>query len=512
MGIGGGTIGYSLAKKGLSVLFIDKGSNYDSLESLKGNYSECFVDKTYDEKERLRLSGRAFDQILEKSEYKYPFIGSGTGGSSALYGMAMERFFPEDFNPREVTNNDVSLSNLPVDGWPFSYKDLAPYYTMAEKLYKVRGSNDFLKGNSKNGLLPPPPINDINKKLYDFLVLKNLNPYILPRASNFKEDCIECQGFLCPKNCKIDSFNACILPAIKNYKASIMTNSEVMNISLKGDSVKTITIKNNNKLINLKAEMFILAAGAIHTPYILLKSRNNSFPGGIANSSGQVGKNLMRHLIDLYIVKTDKKINPIGFMKEIAFNDLYNFENGRLGTVQSFGRPPDISILTDTVFNKISDYSLINKKYFKVFKPIVSELINKYFSKKVLFNSILEDLPYLENSINIDKNFKSPIINFNLFPYEKKLINNSRRVIKNIFKDIGVKVVKQAEDNKRLAHVCGTCRAGDNPKVSVLDSNCRSHDIKNLYITDASFFPTSGGTNPALTIAANALRVSDKII
>ena len=105
-----------------------------------------------------------------------------------------------------------------------------------------------------------------------------------------------------------------------------------------------------------------------------------------------------------------------------------------------------------------------------------------------------------------------PVINFKLNPYEKNIIKVSRTLIKDIFKDVGVTIVKQAEDNKRLAHVCGTCRSGNDPEKSVVDANCKSHDIDNLYISDASIFPTSGGTNPALTIAANALRISEKNI
>ena len=120
-------------------------------------------------------------------------------------------------------------------------------------------------------------------------------------------------------------------------------------------------------------------------------------------------------------------------------------------------------------------------------------------------------MPYKVNRITIDSETQLPRIEYNLFSYEKKLIESSRNEIKKIFKELGVKLIKQAEDNKRLAHVCGTCRSGNNPKTSVVNKNCRSHEIKNLYITDSSIFPTSGSTNPALTIAANALRISDKL-
>ena len=509
-GIGGGTIGFSLAKKGLKVLFIEKGNNSLSKKSIKGNYAETFDKFSEHKKNILNNSGRAFEKIIEGSELKYPFIGSGTGGSSAIYGMAMERFFPSDFVKRDLIN-DQKLSNFPSEGWPFNYEDIIEYYIRSEKLYSVKGDIDNLKADYQFGYQDPPEIKHSNNKVFKYLQRKGLNPYILPRASKFSKDCLECQGFLCPKDCKIDSFNACVIPAIEKYGAEIITNSEVVNLISKGDLIKNISILKNNKIIDISSEIYILAAGAIYTPYLLLKSSNEVYPKGLSNQSGQVGKNLMRHLIDIYIVNTNKKIENKGFIKEIAFNDLYNNKYGRLGTVQSFGRPPDNIIMSDTIVEKLSNFTNLHKSNFRILRPIITKLISRYFSKKILFNTILEDLPYMDNQIEIDQKTNLPILNYRLFPYEKRLLEESRKQVKKIFNNLGVRLIKQAEDNKRLAHVCGTCRSGNDPKYSVVDKNCKSHEIKNLYISDSSIFPTSGGTNPGLTIAANALRISDQI-
>ena len=168
-GAGGGSIGYSLSKKGLRVLFIEKGLDYK--QSLKSNYAEHYKDKNKLWSETLKKSGRDFDYIFEKNKEKYPFLGSGSGGSTALYGMAMERFLKSDFEAREKTKLNEK-SNLPEDGWPINYNDLLPYYIKAEKLYNVSGSIDPLKKNDKFDYKKAPDINKSNKELFTFLKAK----------------------------------------------------------------------------------------------------------------------------------------------------------------------------------------------------------------------------------------------------------------------------------------------------------------------------------------------------
>ena len=334
----------------------------------------------------------------------------------------------------------------------------------------------------------------------------------MPRSCEFVENCIECQGFLCPLDCKNDSFNTCIKPSIKNHNAELLTNTEVIRLLSKGNKIVGVECLNNNKKIKLRADIYILAAGAIRTPALLLKSKTDRYPSGLSNSSNLVGKNLMRHCIDLFLIKTKTKPPNSGFLKEIAFNDFYFFDsNKRLGTFQSFGRiPPAEIIFMNLLEKKFENFPSIKNILLKMGKPIET-IIDNFFSYFIPMNTIIEDLPYLSNSVTIDKKNKLPIINYNLFDYERKIIDESRKKMSGIIKPLKFILIKQAEDNKRLAHVCGTCRMGQNKKKSVVNENCQSHDFKNLYVVDASVFPTSGGTNPALTIVANSLRVADKI-
>jgi choline dehydrogenase-like flavoprotein len=508
-GAGGGTIGFALAKKGLKVLFVEKGLSNNRQKDLRGKYTEAFKlknPKNIPWKTLLKQSGRDFEKILESNSSKIPFIGAGVGGSTALFGMAMERFNRIDFVQRPMTKLNKS-STLPPDGWPISFEDLLPYYKQAEVIYKVKGTEDPLKTNESFGYNLPPKICGANQELFEFFNKKMVNPYVLPRSCEFVPGCNECQGFLCSLNCKNDSNNICIQPAINNYNAELLTGVTVTKINVRGNKVTGIECIDKNNVLNIKMDILILAGGAISTPSLLLKSKNNNNAYGISNQSGMVGENLMRHCIDLYLIKTKNKPPSNGFLKEIAFNDFYNTEAfGRLGTFQSFGRLPPSDILILNLLEQFSFNINIIKRFL-----FISKIFDWYFTNRIGMNTIIEDLPYKENTIEVDRNSGVTKLTYKLFPYEKKQIQHSREVIANLLSPYSYTLIKQAESNKRLAHVCGTCRMGTDPKTSVVNEDCKSHEIDNLYISDSSVFPTSGGTNPALTIIANGLRIADKI-
>ncbi len=511
-GPGGGTIGFALARHGLKVLFIEKGISYEaSPDAITGDYAEMFYTQNQAQIDTLKLAGRYSDTFLESGKEQTPMIGCSTGGSTALFGMAMERFFECDFLPRPVTELNRQ-SSLPKGGWPVTYQEMLGYYEEAERIYRVKGIGDPLRRGESFGYEPPPSITAANQELFEFLQKKGMSPYIMPRSCDFVKGCIECQGFICPKNCKNDSYKMCVKPAIHNHGAELITDCEVLRLTAKEQRVHSIQVKKGNAEKTLYADIFILAAGAIGTPSILLNSKNRNHPNGLANNSGEVGRNLMRHCIDLFVVKTKSKSPSEGFTKEIAFNDLYAFSDERLGTLQSFGRLPPKEMLASTLSEKISSISKPLGMLFEFVRPITEYALHHYFKGKLVLASILEDLPYRDNRVEVDSATGKPIIKFKLYPYEKDRIHAFRKKARAILKGIPYLLVKQAESNKRLAHVCGTCRMGNDPKSSVVNRDCRAHDITNLYIADASVLPTSGGTNPALTVAANALRVADAIM
>lgn len=519
-GVGGATIGYQMARQGLRVLFLEKGLFLagDS-KGLKGLYPECHPSwrrgDFEDFSRLLALSGRRWEALWEGEGFALkrfiPFLGAGVGGSSLLFGGAMERLFPHDFHAHE-RHRSSAQTTLPAR-WPITYEELEPYYLAAEKLYGVRGTEDPLKKVSQYGYLPPPPLTPPARELRDFFQDKGFHPYQLPVAVRDPRDCPGCQGFLCPRSCKNDSATVCVEPAVKDHGAGCMDRCVVHSLVLKKNRVEAVRCWHNGQPLHLKANVFILAAGAIDSPLILLRSLKEhpglSMPVGIQ----LLGRNLMRHHVDLYAVLTHSTEGLPTNRKEIAFNDFYLTPTGKYGTVQSFGAlPPGPVILHE--LESLCPRPL--RPYLKKMAPAVDCLVEKLFSRTMILAAIKEDLPYEENRVewlekDPDDHSQGKIV-YRLSETERRAIQDFRTLVCSALRPYRFVTLKEAENNRRLAHACGTCRFGEDPKRSVLDRNNKMHGLSNLYVVDASFFPTSGGTNPSLTIAANALRVGERIL
>jgi choline dehydrogenase-like flavoprotein len=521
-GMGGGTLGFALAKAGKSVLFCERGRSLFGSESvLRGAFAETFFARPDvarpQHREVLDRSGRYADEMIDLSAAQIrrfiPFIGTGTGGSSALYGMALERFFPSDFAPRSHYPA-AGGSTLP-EVWPFGYDDLRPYYEKAEQLYRVRGTPDpYRQDNPRDSLLAPPPLSPAAKELADFLRTKGLHPYQLPKACQSVPACQGCQGFLCPRECKNDSTQVCLKPALAQYGAELLDECEVVKLEATRTAVTGLRCSRSGEAFTLRAGLVVLAAGALESPRLLLASASPDWPNGLANDSGLVGRNLMRHCIDLYAIRPQVEGDVPGHLKELAFNDFYLTEDGKWGTVQSFGDLPPAPILVAGMAEDLRHGAARwAAPLFRLAKPLLTLLFRRLLSRKILFASILEDLPYEDNRVMLPPAGVGGrlAIEYRLRDHDRARIAVFRQKVTDAFRPYRVMLIKQAENNERIAHACGTCRAGDDPGTSVLDRWNRAHGLANLYIVDASFFPSSGGTNPALTIAANALRVADHL-
>ena len=521
-GVGGATLGHALAKAGKSVLFLEKGRVQlkGNCDSISGRYAEDFFDTEASQPENshrdiLRRAGRYWEKILEvTSDRPYafsPFIGEGGGGSSALYGMVMERFFPEDFNVNSYFN-DVKGANLP-DAWPISYEDIRPYYVLAERLYRVRGGLDPLRKPLLDPLINPPALSKPSGELYDFLLAKGLHPYVMPMACEYVPGCQECIGYICPKNCKNDSSRICIKPALEEYSAELLEQCEVSHLEATTDRVTRVWCKYGQETLSLSADLIILAAGALHTPAILLKSKSPTWPNGLANQSGMVGKNLMRHYFDLYCVDTRAKVSAATLIKQIALNDAYFDDGHKLGTVQAVGRLQSSDVLVKELWQEFErkGYPIIARLIRSV-TPLITYIVNRNISQRLILTGIMEDIPYEHNFVDVTGSENDIKIHYKISEYDKKRISLFRKKVKELLHPYTFTFVKNAENNERLAHACGTCRFGNDPATSVLSADNRAHGLENLYVVDASFFPTSTGINPSLTLAANALRVADHIL
>jgi len=527
-GVGGGTLGYALAKAGKSVLFCERGSNNLARSgTLTANYAEQFGQEpgavlTTESADLLANTGRFNEVVVDESGTHtrrfVPFVGSGSGGSSALYGMAFERFAESDFAPG-ISHPNNPESSLEA-AWPVGYDAFSTYYSAAENLYRVHGTQDPLSAGAQRSrsLLQPPALTPAIAKLCDHFSAGGLHPYQLPLACDYVADCQCCQGFLCDKNCKNDSSRVCVQPAIQNFGAVMLDNCRVVRIHADKARVNRLACKWHGRDILLRGKQIVLAAGALQTPNLLLRSASIDWPNGVANSSGMVGRNLMRHCIDIYLIQTSRSDRGRSFdnrFKEFAFNDFYCVDGVKLGSVQSFGRLPPGQMLFGSLKQDIKDgpvpwmagaFGLTSA----VFQPFLQRMVDQ----SIAIATTMEDLPYLHNRVlpALDDAPEAVRISYNLHDSEKKRVALFRKMMARTLKSLHWRLIKQAENNQRIAHVCGTCRFGQDPQTSVLDPNNRCHDLENLYVVDSSFFPSSGGTNPGLTIAANALRVADHML
>lgn len=514
-GIGGSTLGWSLARKGKKVLFLEKGM---STNLVKGSFPEAklenFEHPTLQDIEILKRHGRYFEKVMDESFFPaksfIPLLGLGAGGSSLLYGAALERFFPEDFYPEKffADHKEASLAN-----WPINYFDLENYYYQAETLYQVYGGVDPLRKSYQSPHLLKTEYSVPGKALVDFLNHQNLHPYRLPVGHKPRAftSCRGCQAFICECDSKSDAAQRALFPALKEERAHLIDNCEVLRLLSDSEKVKSVEVLKNLEKAQLKATTIILAAGVLNTTKILLNSKNDKWPLGLGNHSGLVGKNFCRHYMDLIMIDLPPASLDGCFEKEVAFNDFYFYENEKLGTIQSLGNPPSIKTVLYEMYSEIGQSHKWQERFFYQFakycgKPIMESL----FRKKMCLATVMEDVSYSDNQVYVNPSGDLSI-HYRIHDLEKKRIALFRELSQSSLKKLKPQLHPQAENNQRLAHASGTCRMGWDRQKSVVDKNNKVHDLENLYILDASFFPSSSGINPALTIAANALRVGETI-
>ena len=280
------------------------------------------------------------------------------------------------------------------------------------------------------------------------------------------------------RDCKNDADKICLVPALTDFNADIIPECRAIRLNGDRNRIRSVQLELKGELFEVKAPLFIVACGAINTPMLLLNSANTTWPTGVANSSELVGKCLMVHCVDLWDVRMDIAIPEDEFCKQLAFNDFYQRSGLKFGTVQSFGKSG--------------------------------------LNQSVRFAAIMEDEPSVSNFVAVSRDRGTPHfrgeMHYKISNEDKRKLGIFRNLIRAAFHPYQSSVFVRAEDFLNSSHACGTCRLGEDPTSSVVNVNNRSHDIENLYITDASFFPSSAGTNPSLTIVANAMRVSEHIL
>ncbi|MCE9667449.1 GMC family oxidoreductase [Myxococcus stipitatus] len=512
-GMGGSTLGYSLARQGRSVLFLERGPSRHGPEPEGVASSSNMALAPVDRRERLLRAGQWPEALLQQLHDRAPQsflhpLGVGGGGSSSRFGMVMDRFFPEDFTPLEG-RKDASASTLP-ESWPISYEALAPYYAEAEALFRVRGSADPVRPGVTFRLMEPPaPVGKEVSLLEGFQSLE-LNPYRIHYACERVAGCDTCVGSLCPRDCRNDAGKVCLRPALRSFSAGMLDWCEVLSLREEGGRVQAALCRGaDGQTFEVRGRTFVMAAGAFMSPALLLRSVSSRHPRGLGNGRDLVGRNLMLHCSDHYLVRSRKAPASFDMAHGVSLNDFYRHQGEKLGNFHAHPLTIDAGKVLSWLQGK---HSL--PAWLRVLSPIFPLVANvgaRLYRERVVFGSVLEDLPYAENRVTGISDDGVVRYEYRVHDELRRRVDLSRRLfLRGLAPRFKVKLISNPRDVAlNLGHVCGTCRFGESPETSVLDASNRVHDVDNLYVVDASFFPSSGGINPSLTIAANALRVAD---
>lgn len=497
-GSGGSTIAYKLATTGKRILILERGG---FIPKEKENWDPHEVVTVG----RYRPDEEWYDK--EDKPFK-PYIHYNVGGNSKMYGAALFRFRESDF---EEVNHYGGKS----PAWPFGYETLEDYYETAEKLYSVHGKRgtDPTEPSAKTEYpLPPLPYEPLISDLEMKLRQAGLKPFPLPMGVKLPQDYTETEapvvlenfdGFPDLTDSKADGQVMCLRPALRNRNVTLLTHAYVEKLETdeSGTRITKVIAAIKGEKIVFSSDLVIVACGAVNSAALLLRSKNEKHPKGLANSSDQVGRNLMLHHNGCLVAFTKKK-NGCVFQKSLGLADFYHSADDSdfpLGEIQLMGRNDPDTILW-----------LAEKMYpGKTYAELKEMTIDFWLTA--------EDLPHPDNRVTLrkDGSIKVAYTRTNYTAFEK---------LKEKLKQVFVKLGELDPDYKDtwwngydldvsgMSHQNGTLRFGTDPSTSVLDINCKTHDLDNLYVVDASFFPSCGAFNPALTIAANALRVGDHII
>jgi choline dehydrogenase-like flavoprotein len=484
-GAGGGTLAAKLAPTGKKILILERG---DFMPLEEQNRSNVDIFK----RERYHAPEQWYDSAGEPFS---PQMNYAIGGNTKIYGAVLTRLRERDF---EAVNHQSGSS----PEWGVKYADFEPYYTEAEQLYQVhgQGSADPTEPHHSQDYPFPSISHDPQiETIVEALTQQSLHPAPLPLGLTRQTND--------PTN---DSEVSCIVPALKHPNVTLKTGAQVvcLHTNPSGRIVKGLEAAISGQSYLFLADLVVLACGAINSAALLLRSHSDRHPNGLANSSGLVGRNLMKSLMTV-VVQLSTKPNSGSFQRSVSVNDFYWGDRDfpyPMGHIQNAG-----GLLTDIIFAEAPPMFSVLAKFMPGFglKQLATHSIGWWAQT--------EDLPDPNNRVRVKGEKLYIDYTLNNLEAHDRLIYRWTDMLKTIEKELdgfqqGVMHPRGEIPIQVMANQCGTCRFGEDPKTSVLDLNCRTHDIDNLYVVDSSFFPSNASVSPALTIIANALRVGNHLI
>ncbi len=504
-GAGGGTLAYALADSGKRILLLERGE-YVPREPQNWNTHEVNKLGRYNTKEVWRDT---------KGQPLHPHTNYCVGGNTKFYGAALFRLRREDFGELRH-HGGVSPA------WPVGYDAFEPHYTEAEALYHVHGERgvDPTDPTASAPYTHPPVSHEPRmQQLADDFARQGLSPFHTPLGIQLDEQhprtsacirCATCDGHPCLVNAKADAQLCGIDRALLHPNVTLLTGAHVWRLetSPSGREVRSVVVEHGTDTLRLSADIVVLAAGAINSAALLLRSTSDAHPTGLANASDVVGRHYMGH-VNSVLMSISKCPNPTVFQKTLSINDYY------------FGAK-------DWAFpmGHISFVGKLDAATLAAGAPAIAPkwTLDLMATHSLDFWLTSEDLPDPDNRVTLDRDGNIVLA---YTPNNEEGHRRLRAKLEHHMQQQAPCTIHGRECNEGLfarslfigqriplagvAHQNGTVRFGHDRTMSALDVNCKAHDVDNLYVVDASFFPSSGAVNPALTIMANALRVGDHL-
>ena len=502
-GAGGGTLVHRLAPSGKRILLLERG---DWLPREPQNWStgDVFVENRYISPDTWYVdeTGKPFQ----------PQVHYFVGGATKLYGAALYRLRKEDFG--ELRHRD-GLS----PAWPIGYDEMEPYYTQAEQLYQVHGARG--EDPTEPPASAPYPFPAVSheprmQQLADDLAAAGHQPFHAPCGVMLNEAdmaysacvrCSTCDGFPCLVHAKSDAEVLAVRPALERPNVTLLRNAEVVGLHTNpsGSAVTEVAVDRDGARETFSADIVVVSCGAANSARLLLASATEKHPNGLSNRSDQLGRNYTFHNSQA-VLALSREENPTVFQKTLGLNDFY------------FG--------ADDYEYPLGNIQMVGKSQADMYrgeKPLETKLAPQRTLETMARHAVdfwlsTEDLPRPENRVTLDRDGHVRLA------YKQTNHEPAKRLfhkLKGLLAHTGMDpdhlhhrhaYLKTDIPIAGVAHQAGTCRFGVDPETSVLDTNCRAHELDNLYVVDTSFFPSIGAVNPALTAMANALRVGDHLL
>ena len=501
-GAGGATLAQSLADTGKSILILERGQPLP-VEDDNWSSDAVFIKKKY----------RTTDEWLDKAGKPFrPAAHYWVGGNTSFYGAALMRMKERDFGELHHCGGGISPA------WPLSYAEMAPWYTEAEKVWQVHGQRGIDPYDDREAPpFPYPPLthDPSVEALRQHFEQIGWHPSPLPLGVR-RDDadpqhslcvrCTTCGGYPCKLLAKVDARTAALKPIEDKANVTILPGRKVWRLETdpSGKVVTEVHCFGPNGPEVYSGDIVAVAGGAANTAALLLASHNDTHPNGLANGSDQVGRNYMFHMTSAVVSLCFEPFMS-NFPKTLTVMDFY-FGEPDGSYDYPMGQVQLLEYMTgQTLQGQIAD----------MIPPwlLPDAFMNAIAHRMVSFLVMSEDVPNPDNRVTLTRDGQIQL------SYTTGDTEAHERLVKRLdhglngFAEHKLPLLEHRFEVDQLlplygtAHQCGTARFGVDPRTSVVDINCKTHELDNLYVVDSSVFPSSSAVNPTLTIVANAMRI-----